>query len=169
MLLILFKSKILNEEDMKYFAFMWYWTKKKFYLNLQHFLKNTMLTLYYYSAATASQSAYFNSLHLIRLLYCEYFRDKVNMLNYLWWLSKHALHIVNISPITSSPGREAFPGDVFYAHARYLKGHVSKWTIWFGSLTALPMLKHKRWLVWLYPTNVISITMVKFSWKKILL
>lgn len=83
MLLILFKSKILNEEDMKYFAFMWYWTKKKFYLNLQHFLKNTMLTLYYYRAATASQSAYFNSLHLIRLLYCEYFRDKVNMLNYL--------------------------------------------------------------------------------------
>jgi hypothetical protein len=83
MLLIQFKSKILNEEDMKCFAYMWYRTKKKFHLNLQHFLKNITLTLYYYSAATASQSAYFNLLPLIRLLYCEYFRDTVNMLYYI--------------------------------------------------------------------------------------
>jgi len=83
MLLIQFKSKIFNEEDMKYFVFMWYWTKKKFYLNLQQFLKNMMLALYYHCAATASQSAYYNLLLLIRMLYCEYFRDKVNMLHYL--------------------------------------------------------------------------------------
>ena len=83
MLLIQFKSKIFNEEDMKYSAFMWYWSKKKLYLNLQSYLKNTMLTLHNYCAATASQSAYYNLLLRIRLFYSEYFRDKVNMLYYL--------------------------------------------------------------------------------------
>lgn len=68
---------------MKYFVFMLVWSKKKFYLNLQHFLKNKMLTLHYYCAATAAQSAFYNTWPLIRLCYCEYFRDKVNMLYYL--------------------------------------------------------------------------------------
>lgn len=83
MLLIQFKSKIFNEEDMKCSVFMWYWTKKKLYMNLQHYLKIIMLALYYYCAATASQSAYYNLLLLIRMFYSEYFRDKVNMLYYL--------------------------------------------------------------------------------------
>jgi hypothetical protein len=68
---------------MKSFVFMLEWSKKKFYLNLQHFLKNKMLTLYYYCAATAAQSAYYNIWPLIRVCYREYFRDKVNMLYYL--------------------------------------------------------------------------------------
>lgn len=68
---------------MKSFVFMLVWSKKKFYLNLQHFLKNKMLTLYYYCAATAAQSAYYNIWLHIRLCYCEYFRDKVNMPHYL--------------------------------------------------------------------------------------
>lgn len=68
---------------MKYFVFMLVWTKKKLYLNLQHFLKNKTLTLYYYCAATAAQSAYYNTWPLIRVRYCEYFRDKVNMLYYI--------------------------------------------------------------------------------------
>jgi F0F1-type ATP synthase alpha subunit len=74
-----------------------------------------MPSLHYYSAATAAQSAFYNIWLHIRMCYCEFFRDKVNMLYYLWWLSKHALLIVNISSFTSTPGREAFPGDVFYA------------------------------------------------------
>lgn len=68
---------------MKYFVFMSVWSKKKYYLNIQHFLKNKMLTLYYNSAATAAQSAFYNIWHLIRLCNSEYFRDKVNMLYYL--------------------------------------------------------------------------------------
>lgn len=68
---------------MKYFAFMLVWSKKKFYLNIQHYLKNKMLTLYHYCAATAAQSAYYNIWLLIRMCYCEYFRDKVNMLNHI--------------------------------------------------------------------------------------
>lgn len=39
MQLILFKPKILNEEEMKYFVFMWYWSKKKFNINLQRLLE----------------------------------------------------------------------------------------------------------------------------------
>ena len=68
---------------MKYSVFMFVWSKKKYYLNIQHFLKNKMLTLYYYCAATAAQSAFYNIWLLIRLCYREYFRDKVNMLYYL--------------------------------------------------------------------------------------
>jgi hypothetical protein len=68
---------------MKYSVFMLVWSKKKYYLNIQHFLKNKMLTLYYYCAATAAQSAFYNIWLLIRLCYREYFRDKVNMLYYL--------------------------------------------------------------------------------------
>lgn len=39
MLLIQFKSKILNEEDMKCFVFMWYWSKKKFYFKFRKLLE----------------------------------------------------------------------------------------------------------------------------------
>ena len=68
---------------MKYSVFMLVWSKKKFYLSLQQFWKNKTLSLHYYCAATAAQSAYYNTWLLIRLRYSEYFRDKVNMLYYI--------------------------------------------------------------------------------------
>jgi len=68
---------------MKYFVFMSVWSKKKFHLNIQHYLKNKMLTLHNYRAATAAQSAYYNTWLLTRMCYSEYFRDKVNMLYHL--------------------------------------------------------------------------------------
>ena len=77
MLLILFKPKIFNKDDMKSSACTWYWTKEKFYINLQQFLKSIMLTIYDYSAATAAESAFCNILRPIRMQYSEYFRDKV--------------------------------------------------------------------------------------------
>ena len=58
------------------------------------------------------------------------------------------------------PGREAFPGDVFYLHSRLLE-RAAKMSEAFGggSLTALPVIETQAGDVSAYiPTNVISIT-----------
>jgi len=58
------------------------------------------------------------------------------------------------------PGREAFPGDVFYLHSRLLE-RAAKMSNDFGggSLTALPVIETQAGDVSAYiPTNVISIT-----------
>src|SRR5208337_4082144 len=58
------------------------------------------------------------------------------------------------------PGREAFPGDVFYLHSRLLE-RAAKMSDEFGggSLTALPIIETQAGDVSAYiPTNVISIT-----------
>jgi len=58
------------------------------------------------------------------------------------------------------PGREAFPGDVFYLHSRLLE-RAAKMSDAFGggSLTALPVIETQAGDVSAYiPTNVISIT-----------
>ena len=58
------------------------------------------------------------------------------------------------------PGREAYPGDVFYLHSRLLE-RSAKLSIKFGggSLTALPVIETQAGDVSAYvPTNVISIT-----------
>ncbi len=58
------------------------------------------------------------------------------------------------------PGREAYPGDVFYLHSRLLE-RASKLSdeLWAGSLTALPVIETQAGDVSAYvPTNVISIT-----------
>jgi len=58
------------------------------------------------------------------------------------------------------PGREAYPGDVFYLHSRLLE-RASKLNdeLWAGSLTALPIIETQAGDVSAYvPTNVISIT-----------
>ncbi|MBO4914032.1 MAG: F0F1 ATP synthase subunit alpha, partial [Oscillospiraceae bacterium] len=59
-----------------------------------------------------------------------------------------------------SPGREAYPGDVFYLHSRLLErsAHLSE-KLGGGSLTALPIIETQAGDVSAYiPTNVISIT-----------
>ena len=59
-----------------------------------------------------------------------------------------------------SPGREAYPGDVFYLHSRLLE-RSSKLsdTMGGGSITALPIIETQAGDVSAYiPTNVISIT-----------
>ena len=76
-------------------------------------------------------------------------------------LSKHAVAYRAISLlIRRPPGREAYPGDVFYLHARLLEraAQLSD-ALGGGSLTALPIIETQAGDVSAYiPTNVISIT-----------
>src|SRR3989454_190954 len=73
-------------------------------------------------------------------------------------LSKHAASYREISLLLRRPpGREAFPGDVFYLHSRLLERAAKRKT--GGSLTALPFIETQAGDVSAYiPTNVISIT-----------
>ncbi len=92
----------------------------------------------------------------------EFFRDtKRHALCVYDDLSKHAAAYREISLLLRRPpGREAFPGDVFYLHSRLLEraSKLSK-DLGGGSLTALPFIETQAGDVSAYiPTNVISIT-----------
>ena len=92
----------------------------------------------------------------------EYFRDsKRHALCIYDDLSKHAAAYREISLLLRRPpGREAFPGDVFYLHSRLLE-RAAKLNdeLGGGSLTALPFIETQAGDVSAYiPTNVISIT-----------
>ena len=92
----------------------------------------------------------------------EYFRDtKRHALCVYDDLSKHAAAYREISLLLRRPpGREAFPGDVFYLHSRLLE-RAAKLNDenGGGSLTALPFIETQAGDVSAYiPTNVISIT-----------
>ncbi len=92
----------------------------------------------------------------------EYFRDKGKDAVVVYDdLSKHAWAYRQISLLLRRPpGREAYPGDVFYLHSRLLEraAKLSK-EKGGGSLTALPIIETQLGDVTAYiPTNVISIT-----------
>ena len=92
----------------------------------------------------------------------EYFRDKGQHALVVYDdLSKHAASYREISLLLRRPpGREAFPGDVFYLHSRLLE-RAAKYSEekGGGSLTALPIIETQAGDVSGYiPTNVISIT-----------
>src|SRR6476659_9234328 len=92
----------------------------------------------------------------------EYFRDtKRHALVIFDDLSKHAASYRDIFlMLRRPPGREAYPGDVFYLHSRLLE-RASKLSdkMGGGSLTALPIIETQAGDVSAYiPTNVISIT-----------
>lgn len=76
-------------------------------------------------------------------------------------LSKHAIAYRTLSLLLDrSPGREAYPGDVFYLHSRLLErsAHLSD-ELGGGSMTALPIVETQAGDVSAYiPTNIISIT-----------
>lgn len=76
-------------------------------------------------------------------------------------LSKHAIAYRALSLLLErSPGREAYPGDVFYLHSRLLErsAHLSE-EKGGGSMTALPIVETQAGDVSAYiPTNIISIT-----------
>jgi F-type H+-transporting ATPase subunit alpha len=89
----------------------------------------------------------------------EYFRDKgKDVLIVFDDLTKHAWVWREISLLLNSPpGREAYPGDIFYLHARLLEraGRAKR----KGSITALPICETKEGDITEYvPTNLISIT-----------
>jgi F-type H+/Na+-transporting ATPase subunit alpha len=92
----------------------------------------------------------------------EYFRDSGRHALVIYDdLSKHAAAYREISLLLRRPpGREAYPGDVFYLHSRLLEraAKVSD-ALGGGSLTALPIIETQAGDVSAYiPTNVISIT-----------
>ncbi|QQS22435.1 F0F1 ATP synthase subunit alpha [Candidatus Saccharibacteria bacterium] len=92
----------------------------------------------------------------------EYFRDKGEHALMIYDdLTKHAVAYRQMSLLLRRPpGREAFPGDVFYLHSRLLE-RSSKLSddLGGGSLTALPIIETQAGDISAYiPTNVISIT-----------
>ena len=92
----------------------------------------------------------------------EYFRDRGrDALIVIDDLSKHAATHRELALLTRQPpGREAYPGDVFYVHARLLERatRLSK-DLGGGSLTALPVAETEAGNLSAYiPTNLISIT-----------
>ncbi|MEK6532131.1 MAG: F0F1 ATP synthase subunit alpha [Deltaproteobacteria bacterium] len=92
----------------------------------------------------------------------EYFRDNgMHALIIYDDLSKHAVAYRQLSLLLRRPpGREAYPGDVFYLHSRLLE-RAAKLSdkLGGGSLTALPVIETQAGDVSAYiPTNVISIT-----------
>jgi F-type H+-transporting ATPase subunit alpha len=114
-------------------------------------------------AATASEPAPMQ--YLAPFSACamgEYFRDSGRHALVIYDdLSKHAVSYREISLLLRRPpGREAYPGDVFYLHSRLLE-RASKLSDkqGGGSLTALPIIETQAGDVSAYiPTNVISIT-----------
>jgi proton translocating ATP synthase F1 alpha subunit len=92
----------------------------------------------------------------------EFFRDRGNSALIIYDdLSKHAVAYRQMSLLLRRPpGREAFPGDIFYIHSRLLE-RAAKLNKDFGggSLTALPIVETQAGDVSGYiPTNIISIT-----------
>ncbi|HKS41502.1 MAG TPA: F0F1 ATP synthase subunit alpha [Blastocatellia bacterium] len=92
----------------------------------------------------------------------EYFRDRGQHVLCIYDdLSKHAWAYRSISLLLRRPpGREAYPGDVFYLHSRLLE-RAAKLSdpLGGGSLTALPVIETQAGDISAYiPTNVISIT-----------
>src|SRR6188508_833996 len=92
----------------------------------------------------------------------EYFRDSGRHALCVYDdLSKHAQSYREISLLLRRPpGREAYPGDVFYLHSRLLERAAKlKKELGGGSLTALPIIETQAGDLSAYiPTNVISIT-----------
>ncbi len=114
-------------------------------------------------AATASDNA--PLLYISPYVGCaiaEYFMDQgKDVLIVYDDLTKHAVAYREISLLLKRPpGREAYPGDVFYLHSRLLEraSKVSK-ELGSGSITALPIVETQAGDISSYiPTNVISIT-----------
>ena len=114
-------------------------------------------------AATASDSAPLQYIApYAGTALAEYFMDKGRSVLIVYDdLSKHAVAYRAISLLLRrSPGREAYPGDVFYLHSRLLERSCRmRDDLGGGSITALPIVETQAGDVSAYiPTNVISIT-----------
>jgi len=111
-------------------------------------------------SATASDSSLEN--YLAPYVGCtmgEFFRDQQRDVLIIYDdLSNHAIAYREMSLLMRrAPGREAYPGDIFYLHARLLE-RAGK-LLSGGSLTALPMVETQSDDITAYiPTNLISIT-----------
>jgi len=126
--------------------------------------KNDCLKYTTIVAATASDAAPLQFLApYTGCAMAEYFRDSgKHAVIFYDDLSKQAVAYRQMSLLLRRPpGREAYPGDVFYLHSRLLEraAKMSEETHGGGSLTALPVIETQAGDVSAYiPTNVISIT-----------
>merc|ERR1719514_16617 len=126
--------------------------------------KNDCLKFTTIVAATASDAAPLQFLApYTGCAMSEYFRDTgKHAVIFFDDLSKQAVAYRQMSLLLRRPpGREAYPGDVFYLHSRLLEraAKMSEQTHGGGSLTALPVIETQAGDVSAYiPTNVISIT-----------
>lgn len=130
-------------------------------VNILKQYKCTMYTIII--AATASDAATLQFLApYTGCTISEYFRDKGRDALIIYDdLSKQATAYRQMSLLLRrSPGREAYPGDVFYLHSRLLERAAQLHSnLKGGSLTALPVIETQAGDVSAYiPTNVISIT-----------
>ena len=124
--------------------------------------KNALSYTVIVSAPAASPAAYWYLAPFAGCAIGEYFRDQGKDAVVIYDdLSKHAWAYRQISLLLRRPpGREAYPGDIFYLHSRLLEraAKLSK-EKGGGSLTALPIIETQLGDVTAYvPTNVISIT-----------
>merc|ERR1712190_329126 len=128
------------------------------------FRKNDCLKFTVIVAATASDAAPLQFLApYTGCAMAEYFRDNgMHAVIFYDDLSKQAVAYRQMSLLLRRPpGREAYPGDVFYLHSRLLEraAKMNEETMGGGSLTALPVIETQAGDVSAYiPTNVISIT-----------
>merc|ERR1711957_1029902 len=126
--------------------------------------KNDCLKYTTLVAATASDAAPLQFLApYTGCAMAEYFRDNgMHAVIFYDDLSKQAVAYRQMSLLLRRPpGREAYPGDVFYLHSRLLEraAKMNEETHGGGSLTALPVIETQAGDVSAYiPTNVISIT-----------
>jgi proton translocating ATP synthase F1 alpha subunit len=126
--------------------------------------KNDCLNFTTIVAATASDAAPLQFLApYTGCAMAEYFRDTgKHAVIFYDDLSKQAVAYRQMSLLLRRPpGREAYPGDVFYLHSRLLEraAKMNEETMGGGSLTALPVIETQAGDVSAYiPTNVISIT-----------
>merc|ERR1711866_8170 len=126
--------------------------------------KNDCLKYTTIVAATASDAAPLQFLApYTGCAMAEYFRDNgKHAVIFYDDLSKQAVAYRQMSLLLRRPpGREAYPGDVFYLHSRLLEraAKMNEETMGGGSLTALPVIETQAGDVSAYiPTNVISIT-----------
>jgi len=126
--------------------------------------KNDCLKYTIVVAATASDAAPLQFLApYTGCAMAEYFRDNgMHAVIFYDDLSKQAVAYRQMSLLLRRPpGREAYPGDVFYLHSRLLEraAKMNEDTMGGGSLTALPVIETQAGDVSAYiPTNVISIT-----------
>jgi proton translocating ATP synthase F1 alpha subunit len=138
--------------------------KKTTILQISRVLEETRASSYtVIVSATADESAALQYLApYAGTAIAEYFRDNGrHSLVVLDDLSKHAIAYRQMSLLVRRPpGRDAYPGDVFYLHSRLLeRGSKLSNTFGGGSLTVLPIIETMENDVSAYiPTNVISIT-----------